>query len=97
MVEEPGVKEEIVLKASEARNRRQLGPISLRSEPLSIRRVLEVLNEGGLDASFQRDHIEVENRKVVIRSDNDTLIVEGTIGGPFQEVQRMLSEQFVRV
>lgn len=96
-VEEPDEKREMVLTVNKHGIQGKVGPISLRTDPLSIRRVFELLSEHDLDASLQRDRIELYERNIVIRNEKDMLVVEGNVGEEFQKVQELLSEQFVKV
>ena len=96
-VEEPEAKQEMVLTINRQGVRGKVGPIVLRTEPLSIRRVFELLNENEMDASLERDRIELYDQNIMIRNEKDMLIVEGNVGEEFQRVQALLSEQFMKV
>ena len=47
-----------------------------------------------MDAMMQRDRIEIQNREVTIRTENETLVVEGNVSLAFQRVQQLLSQQY---
>ena len=51
-------------------------PIALRTEALGMRAVYNMLRENELDALLQQDRIDVENKEVTIRTENETLVVE---------------------
>ena len=50
-----------------------------------------------MDASLERDRIELYDQNIMIRNEKDMLIVEGNVGEEFQRVQALLSEQFMKV
>lgn len=75
----------------------RVGPISLRTQPLTVRHIYDLLIENEMDASLERDHIEVSDKSVVIRNERDMLVVEGNASEEFQRIQQLLSEQYIQV
>lgn len=69
-------------------------PVSLRTDMLGIRKVYELLTANKLDAVMQRDRIEVMNRDIIIRNEKDMLVVEGNVSSDFQNIQKILTEQY---
>ena len=61
---------------------------------LGMRAVYNMLRENELDALLQQDRIDVENKEVTIRTENETLVVEGNLSQTFQRVQQLLCEQY---
>ena len=69
-------------------------PIALRMDNLGMRSIYDVLRDNGMDAMMQRDRIEIQNREVTIRTENETLVVEGNVSLACQRVQQLLSQQY---
>lgn len=69
-------------------------PVALRTEPLGIRKVYEILEKNKMDVVMERDRIEVMDRDIIIRNDNDVLVVEGNASVNFQRIQQLLTEQY---
>ena len=61
---------------------------------LGMRSIYDVLRDNGMAAMMQRDRIEIQNREVTIRTENETLVVEGNVSLAFQRVQQLLSQQY---
>lgn len=61
---------------------------------LGMRSIYDALRDNGMDAMMQRDRIEIQNREVTIRTENETLVVEGNVSLAFQRVQQLLSQQY---
>ena len=59
-----------------------------------MRAVYNMLRENELDALLQQDRIDVANKEVTIRTENETLVVEGNLSQTFQRVQQLLCEQY---
>lgn len=69
-------------------------PVALRTEPLGIRKIYDLLTTNDVDAVMQRDRIEVMDRDIIIKNEKDILVVEGNASVNFQKIQRILTEQY---
>ena len=87
-------KELVLTSAKKHRGVVTIPPIALRMDNLGMRSIYDVLRDNGMDAMMQRDRIEIQNREVTIRTENETLVVEGNVSLAFQRVQQLLSQQY---
>ena len=83
-----------VARVGERADKELVPPIALRTEALGMRAVYNMLRENELDALLQQDRIDVANKEVTIRTENETLVVEGNLSQTFQRVQQLLCEQY---